>query len=201
MLAVNCFFFISNLLTVNGDVTITLSYTRMVLKKKCRLIQFLKPRQFAIFILFYFHSTVFYIEWICVFPTQLKQTRIFFQLTVFLSTIIFNLLLFLLLLFFCSYCVKFFDMHKHETIMMTRFLMILCRAPRHPPGKEGVVKSVGVIFYLFLWLMSPTGGEATYVVIMSEWVSEWVMVTIEFRSWSSFCSMFTVLLILCSGVL
>ena len=50
---------------------------------------FLKPRQFAIFILFYFHSTVFYIEWICVFPTQLKQTRIFFQLTVFLSTIIF----------------------------------------------------------------------------------------------------------------
>ena len=49
---------------------------------------FLKPRQFAIFILFYFHSTVFYIEWICVFPTQLKQTRIFFQLTVFSSIII-----------------------------------------------------------------------------------------------------------------
>ena len=45
-------------------------------------------------------------------------------------------------------------MHKHET--MTRFLMILCRAPRHPPGKEDVVKSVGIIFYLF------------------EWVSEWL---------------------------
>ena len=59
-------------------------------------------------------------------------------------------------------------MHKHETIMITRFLMILCRAPRHPPGKEGVVKSVGVIFYLFFWLRSPTGGEATYVVKMSE---------------------------------
>ena len=68
---------------------------------------------------------------------------------------------------------KFFDMHKHETIMMTRFLMILCRAPRHPPGKEDVVKSVGIIFLLVLWL-SPTGGEATYVVKMSEWVSEWV---------------------------
>ena len=59
-------------------------------------------------------------------------------------------------------------MHKHETIMITRFLMILCRPPRHPPGKVGVVKSVGVTFYLFLWLMSPTGGEATYVVKMSE---------------------------------
>ena len=58
-------------------------------------------------------------------------------------------------------------MHKHETIMMTRFLMILCRAPRHPPGKEDVVKSVGIIFLLVLWL-SPTGGEATYVVKMSE---------------------------------
>ena len=201
MLAVNCFFFISNLLTVNGDVTITLSYTRMVLKKKCRLIQFLKPRQFAIFILFYFHSTVFYIEWICVFPTQLKQTRIFFQLTVFLSTIIFNLLLFLLLLFFCSYCVKFFDMHKHETIMMTRFLMILCRAPRHPPGKEDVVKSVGIIFYLFCGCLLQEARLLMLAKWVSEWVSEWVMVTVEFRSWSSFCSMFTVLLILCSGVL
>ena len=58
-------------------------------------------------------------------------------------------------------------MHKHETIMMTRFLMILCRAPRHPPGK-GVVRMVGIIFHLFLWLLSPIEGEVTYVIKMSE---------------------------------
>ena len=29
----------------------------------------LNPRQFTIFILFHFYSTVFYLEWICVFST------------------------------------------------------------------------------------------------------------------------------------
>ena len=81
--------------------------------------------------------------------------------------------------------------------MITRFSIIFCRAPRHPPGKEGVVKMVGIIFHLFLRLLSAIGGEATYVVKMSEWV----MVTIEFQSWSSFYPMFTVLHLLCSGVL
>ena len=55
----------------------------------------------------------------------------------------------------------FFDIHKHETIMMTKFSMILCRAPCHPSGKEGVVKLVGIFFYLFLWLLSPIEGKAT----------------------------------------
>ena len=50
--------------------------------------------------------------------------------------------------------------------------MILCRAPRHPPGKEGVVKWVGINFHLFLSLLSHIGGEATYIVKMSEWVSD-----------------------------
>ena len=52
--------------------------------------------------------------------------------------------------------------------------MILCRAPRHPPGEEGVVKWVGINFHLFLSLLSHIGGEATYIVKMSEWVSGWV---------------------------
>ena len=55
----------------------------------------------------------------------------------------------------------FFDIHKHETIMMTKFLMILCIAPCHPSRKEGVIKLVGIFFYLFLWLLSPIEGEAT----------------------------------------
>ena len=80
------------------------------------------------------------------------------------------MLLLFLLLFFGSYCVKFFDMHKHETIMMTRFLMILCRAPRHPPGKEDVVKSVGVIFYLFCGCLL----QEARLLMLSKWVSEWV---------------------------
>ena len=61
-------------------------------------------------------------------------------------------------------------MHKHETIMMTRFLMILCRAPRHPPGKEDVVKSVGVIFYLFCGCLL----QEARLLMLSKWVSEWV---------------------------
>ena len=77
-----------------------------------------------------------------------------------------------------------FSIHKHETIMITRFLTILCRAPRHPMGKAGVAKSVGIIFTCFCR--------------QNEWVSEWVS---EFRSWSNSYSMFTVLHILCSGVL
>ena len=56
--------------------------------------------------------------------------------------------------------------------MITRFSIIFGRAPRHPPGKEGVVKMVGINFHLFLWLLSPIGGEAAYVVKMSEWVSD-----------------------------
>ena len=71
-------------------------------------------------------------------------------------------------------------MHKHETIMMTRFLMILCRALRHPPGKEDVIKSVGVIFYLFCSCLL----QEARLLMLSKWVSEsvsqWVMVTIEF---------------------
>ena len=46
--------------------------------------------------------------------------------------------------------------------------MILCRAPRHLPGKESVVKLVGIIFLLFLWLLSPMGGKTSYVIKMSE---------------------------------
>ena len=40
-------------------------------------------------------------------------------------------------------------------------------------GKRGCCKVGRNNFLLVLWL-SPTGGEATYVVKMSEWVSEWV---------------------------
>ena len=61
-------------------------------------------------------------------------------------------------------------MHKHKTIMITRFLMILCRAPRHPPGKEDVVKSVGVIFYLFCGCLL----QEARLLMLSKWVSEWV---------------------------
>ena len=46
--------------------------------------------------------------------------------------------------------------------------MILYRAPRYLPGKESVVKLVGIIFLLFLWLLSPMGDETTYVIKMSE---------------------------------
>ena len=61
-------------------------------------------------------------------------------------------------------------MHKHKTIMITRFLMILCRAPRHPPGKEDVVKSVGVIFYLFCGCLL----QEARLLMLLKWVSEWV---------------------------
>ena len=51
--------------------------------------------------------------------------------------------------------------------MITRFSIIFYRAPRHPPGK-GVVRMIGIIFHLFLWLLSPIEGEVTYVIKMSE---------------------------------
>ena len=58
------------------------------------------------------------------------------------------------------------DGYNRIPILIQFLLDVNCAT--HSPGKEGVVKSVGVTFYLFLWLMSPTGGEATYVVKMSE---------------------------------
>ena len=36
--------------------------------------------------------------------------------------------------------------------------------------------------FSFLWLLPPIEGEAKYVVEMSEWVSGYVSVTVEFRS-------------------
>ena len=76
--------------------------------------------------------------------------------------------------------------------MITRFSIIFYRAPRRPPGK-GVVRMVGIIFHLFLWLLSPIEGEVTYVIKMSEGGSKWVIVTIEFLSLYNSYSMFTVL--------
>ena len=63
----------------------------------------------------------------------------------------------------------FFDMQQHEMMINDNEIFNnFGRAPRHPPGKEGVVKMVGINFHLFLWLLSPIGGEAAYVVKMSE---------------------------------
>ena len=46
------------------------------------------------------------------------------------------------------------------------------------------------LWAVFLWLLPPTGGEAAWVVEISEWVSEWVSETIEFWSWPNFDPMF-----------
>ena len=164
---------------------------------------FLNPRQFAIFILFHFHSTVLYIEWICVFPTQLKQTRILFQLTVFLSTIIFEFATFSFIIIFWQLLCEVLWHAQARNDNDDEISNDSLQSSSSSSGKRGCCKVGRSHFLLVLWL-SPTGGEATYVVKMSEWVSESVSDgynRIPGRSWSSFCSMFTVLLILCSGVL
>ena len=161
---------------------------------------FLKPRQFAIFILFYFHSTVFYIEWICVFPTQLKQTRIFFQLTVFLSIIIFEFATFSFIIIFGQLWCEVLWHAQARNDNDDEISNDSLQSSSSSSGKRGCCK-VGRSHFLLVFVAYVSYRRRGYLCRQNEWVSEWVMVTIEFRSWSSFYSMLTVLLTLCSEVL
>ena len=161
---------------------------------------FLNPRQFAIFILFHFHSTVLYIEWICVFPTQLKQTRILFQLTVFLSTIIFEFATFSFIIIFWQLLCEVLWHAQARNDNDDEISNDSLQSSSSSSGKRGCCK-VGRNNFLLVFVATVSYRRRGYLCCQNEWVSEWVMVTIEFRSWSNFYSMLTGLLILCSEVL
>ena len=119
-----------------------------------------------------------------------------------------NLLLFLLmffLFFFCSFCMIFFDIHKHETIINDNMVYNDSLQSSSSSSGERECCKVGRNNFSLVFVATVSYGRRGYICHqnerVSEWVSEWVMVTIEFWSYSNFYSTSSVLLILCSGAM
>ena len=88
-----------------------------------------------------------------------------------------NLLLFLLmffLFFFCSFCMIFFDIHKHETIMNDNMVYNDSLQSSSSSSGERECCKVGRNNFSLVFVATVSYGRRGYICHQNERVSEWV---------------------------